>query len=332
MDFNIDTVMTSILLVVTLFLIIGVGYASRKYNILTKESVSSVSKFTLYVSLPALILYSSISKSFSYETTDILCLLLIASALYYVISIVVALVIPRLIGSKSDAIGVYRFILVFPSAIFFAYPIIQLLLGKDQIFFAAMFNLPYFLLTFSLGIWLMTSSLKKDAAEGAAAVKINPRLLLHPAFIATLVGLLLYLSSITVPQKPVIETLMYLGNMATPLALIVTGGYLFEVNFSSLFGNFRHYMIAVSRLLVLPVLVYAVLRCVLPLIAAPILVTPVLAIAVIIAGMPAAVQTVILASEYKARPETAAEIILVTTLLAAVTVPLLIATGLIPVG
>lgn len=56
----------------------------------------------------------------------------------------------------------------------------------------------------------------------------------------------------------------------------------------------------------------------------------ILAIAVIIAAMPAAVQTVIIAAEYKAYPEIAAEVILVTTLLATVTIPLLFIIGLIP--
>lgn len=50
-------------IVLTLLLIIGVGYAARRYNILSKDSVSSISKFVLFVSLPALILVSSTSKT-----------------------------------------------------------------------------------------------------------------------------------------------------------------------------------------------------------------------------------------------------------------------------
>jgi predicted permease len=254
---------------------------------------------------------------------EIVLLLLVASGLYYVISTVVALVVPRLIRSKSSEIGVYRFILVFPSAVFFAFPIIGMIFGTDGILYAAIFNLPYFLLTFSLGIWLMTSSLEK----GANSFKFDPKILLNFAFVSTLIGLLLYFTSIPIPQ-PFHDTLGLLGDMATPLALIATGGFLFEVDFSALFRNCRHYLIAAVRLFVLPLLVFTVLKFVLP----PDIpdMNMIFAIPVIIAGMPAAVQTVIIADKYGAYPEIAAEIILVTTLLATLTVPLLFVAGFIP--
>lgn len=307
--------------ILTLLLIIGIGYSCRRYNILTKDAIGGMSKFVLFVALPSLILISSTSQKFNYDQLNIIFLLLIATSLYYAISIIISFIVPRLIHSKQNEIGVYRFILVFPSAVFFAFPLIEMILGKSHIFYAAIFNLPYFLLTFSLGIWLMTSSSKSDKVS----IKFNPRFLLNFAFLATLIGLFLYFTSIPI-REPIYGTLNLLGNMATPLALIVTGGFLFEVEIFSLFKNIHHYLIAISRLIVLPLIVYAVLIFVLT------FVLPsdisdreiVLAIAVIIASMPAAVQTIIVAAEYKANPEIAAEVILITTILAAFTLPLIL--------
>ena len=320
-------------IVLTLLLIIGVGYAARRYNILSKDSVSSISKFVLFVSLPALILVSSTSQPFTPDSVNIIFLLLFSSAVYYMVSIVAALIIPRLIHSKPKEIGIYRFILVFPSAIFFAFPIIDMIFDQEGILYAAIFNLPYFLLTFSLGIWLMTSSLKKEATSA----KFDPRIFLNLAFLATLAGLLLYFTYTPIPE-PFRGTLSLLGKMSTPLALIATGGFLFEVNILALFKNSRHYLIAVARLVVLPLIVFVILDTALPLFDFEVLHVEllseaknmILAIAVIIAAMPAAVQTVIIAAEYKAYPEIAAEVILVTTLLATVTIPLLFIIGLIP--
>lgn len=320
-------------IVLTLLLIIGVGYAARKYNILSKDSVSSISKFVLFVALPALILVSSTSKPFTPDCVNIVFLLLFSSVVYYVVSIIVALIIPRLIRSKPNEIGIYRFILVFPSAVFFAFPIIEMIFNQEGILYAAIFNLPYFLLTFSLGIWLMTSSLKNEVTS----VKFDPRVFLNLAFLATLVGLLMYFTSTPIPE-PFHETLSLLGKMSTPLALIATGGFLFEVNILALFKNFRHYLIAVARLVVLPLFVFVTLDAALPLFHFEVFHVEllseaknvILAIAVIIAAMPAAVQTVIIAAQYKAYPEIAAEIILVTTLLATVTIPLLFIIGVIP--
>lgn len=315
---------TVIPIILTLLLIIGVGYFARRYNILSQESVQGISKFILYVSLPALILISSTSRKYNPSEIDLFCLLVVASAIYYIISIIISLSIPRLIRSKQSDTGIYRFILIFPSAVFFAFPLIELLFGKSGIFYAAIFNLPYFILTFSLGIWLMVSPLKNDVP-----VKLSPRrIFLNFAFLATLIGLLMYFTSTMIPQ-PLFNTLDLLGKVSTPLALIVSGAYLFEAEITSLLKNVRHYCIAITRLLLLPVLVFSVLRYVPAMMGFPSMPNVILAIAVIIASMPAAVQTVIIAAEYNANPKIASEIILVTTLLAAITIPIvLFITGL----
>lgn len=298
----------------TLLLIIVVGYLARKYNILSKESVLGISKFVLCIALPSLILVSSTSQKFSVDDINLIYLLVTSSIIYYILSIIISILTPYLIRSNPHEIGIHRFILVFPSAVFFAFPLVEIIFGKSGIFYAAIFNLPYFLLTFSLGIWLMTSSLKKQSTQKT----FNPRKLVNFAFLATILGLLLYFTSVAIPE-PFHGTLEFLGKMATPLALIATGGFLYEVKILSVFKNVHHYFISLFRLIILPLIVFAVLKFLISDIP-----DVVLAIAVIIASMPAAVQTVIIASEYKANPEVAAEIILITTILAAVTIPLIL--------
>jgi len=303
--------------VLTLLLIIGVGYLAKRYNILSQDSVQSISKFVLYVSLPALILVSSISQQYNPNEINLFYLLIAASVIYYLVSIIISFIFPRLICSKQSDIGIYQFILVFPSAVFFAFPLIEMLFGKPGIFYAAVFNLPYFILTFSLGIWLMVSPFKNDVP-----IKLSPRrIFLNFAFLATLIGLFMYFTSNTIPydiNQPYFKMLDLLGKMATPLALIVTGAYLFEVKIMSLLQNARHWCVAIARLVLLPLLVFVVLNCI------PCMPKTALAIAVIIASMPAAVQTVIIAAEYNANPKTASEIILMTTILAAITIPIIL--------
>ena len=309
--------MSLLLSVFTLLLIIVVGYGARKYNILSKDSVLGISKFVLCIALPSLILVSSTSQKFSIEDVNLIYLLVISSIIYYILSIIISLLAPYLICSTPEEIGIHRFILVFPSAVFFAFPLIEIIFGKSGIFYAAIFNLPYFLLTFSLGIWLMTSSLENQPVKKT----FDPRKLLNPAFLATILGLFLYFALVSIPE-PIHGTLEFLGKMATPLALITTGGFLYEVNLFSLFKNIHHYLVSLLRLIILPLIVFAALNFISDIF---VLDMPaiVLAIAVIIASMPAAVQTVIIASEYEANPEIAAEIILITTIFAAVTIPLI---------
>jgi malate permease and related proteins len=107
-----------------------------------------------------------------------------------------------------------------------------------------------------------------------------------------------------------------LSGVTTPLSLIVTGGFLASLNTRAIFTNIRQYFAAAIRLLAVPALTYLIFS---PLISDHLI----LGIVVVTAGMPAAVNTVMLAEEHQARPDIAAQGVFISTLLCVVTLPLL---------
>ena len=138
---------------------------------------------------------------------------------------------------------------------------------------------------------------------------------MNAAFISTFAGLALFLTSTTIPD-PINGSLALLDSVTTPLSLVVTGGFLAQLDLSKILGNVRQYCVAGIRLLILPVLVFVIFS---QFITDPLI----LGVIVVTAGMPAATNTVMLASEHRVHPDIAAQGVFITTLMSVFTLPLL---------
>lgn len=295
--------------ILILFLLIGVGFFCRRAGILTESSVSSLSKFLLHICIPAMIIYS-MQIPFTGELLQNAGLLIVAALGYYAVSLAVAWFAPVLLRAKHEEYGVFRFMLVFSNAMFMGFPVLSMIFGPEAIFYAAVFNIPFTILAYSVGIWLLTAH---GGGEGRPV--FQPKMLLNAAFLSTFVGLALFLTSSTIPD-PINGSLALLDSVTTPLSLVVTGGFLAQLDLSKIFGNVRQYFVAGIRLLILPGLMYVIFA---PFIANPLI----LGVVVVTAGMPAATNTVMLASEHRVHPDIAAQGVFITTLMSVFTLPLL---------
>ncbi len=295
--------------ILILFLLIGVGYFARMIKILNDASVSSLSKFLLHICIPAMVIFS-MQIPFTNEVLMKGEYLILAAFAYYGVAFLVAWFTPILMRAKKEEYGVFRFMLMFSNSMFMGFPILAMLYGQDAIFYAAIFNIPFTILTYLVGIWLMRAQ-EKDNGK----ISFDPKLLLNPAFLSTILGLIFFLTSFSIPD-PIYSSLELLNNVTTPLSLVVTGGFLAQLKFAAIFKNVRQYIVAAIRLLGMPALIYLIFS---QFIDDPLI----LGIIVVTAGMPAAVNTVLLAEEHKAHPDIAAQGICISTLLCLVTLPLL---------
>ncbi|MDP3488106.1 MAG: AEC family transporter, partial [Bacillota bacterium] len=113
------------------------------------------------------------------------------------------------------------------------------------------------------------------------------------------------------------QSIKMIGSLTTPLSMIIVGALLSSINAREIFSNWRVYAISTARLIIIPVLVWLSLR---------LLTDNVLLVGVptIIAAMPAAANTAILAQEYGASPRLASQVVFISTLLSVLTIPLLV--------
>ena len=113
------------------------------------------------------------------------------------------------------------------------------------------------------------------------------------------------------------DTIGMVGNITTPASLLVIGISIAKQPLRNMLGSAKLYLLTVLRLLVLPALLWAVLRL---FVTDPLL----LGVAVVIFGMPVATMVPMLAGEHHADETDAVRGVFLSTVLSVITIPLLV--------
>ena len=289
--------------ILTLFLLIAVGYLAYRTGVITRSGVTGLSSLLVNITLPCLIIESMQVPVTPDRVHEILVIFTIELVVYGV-SFAAAFLVPYLLSGSRFEAGVFRFMLIFSNLGFMGYPVCQALFGQESLFYVTLINIPFGLLVFTVGVFL----LRPDLAQ-------NPDLkrILSPGLVSSLLGLLLFFAGVTIPS-PLSDSISLLGSVTTPLAMIVIGALLAPLPFCSMFGDFRIWVISAFRLGIIPLVVLVLLR---PFVSDPLL----LSVPVLLAAMPIAANTVLLAEEYGVNAEIASKGVFISTILSLATIP-----------
>jgi predicted permease len=291
--------------VLTLFVLILVGWGVRRIGFFTDEVTMGVSRFLVNIALPALVI-DSMQIPFDPALAREGAALALAAGAYFAGAILFALVFPRLIRARPDERAVFSFLVIFANTGFMGYPVVNAIWGEQAVFLAAIYNLLFSLLLFTVGVLILTGS-------KAGWRSVSPRALLSPGIVSVAVGLALFFFSVDLPEV-VGGPLAMLGALTTPLSMIVIGALLARLEPRTIFGNPRVYLYAGVRLLLLPLATLVLLR---PFVADPL----VLGVCVVLAAMPGATNAALFAEEYGVNPELASQSVFITTLFCIATIP-----------
>jgi malate permease and related proteins len=188
------------------------------------------------------------------------------------------------------------------------FPVVEAILGKEAIFAASIANIPFQLLAFSVGPYLLAKS-------AGHSVKLGPASFITPAALASILGFALFFFGIILPS-PLGHALSILGDTTTPLSMILIGSIVSRMDFRSAVASPRLYATSIFRLILFPLCLFFLLRT---LGLGGLLVS----LPVILAAMPVAANSAILAEAYGGDSSTASSLVLVSTLFSMLTIPIL---------
>lgn len=312
MSVDISVVFTSL---AGLFMIMGVGALAVKLKIIPSSITPHLSNVLIKITLPCTVFYSLISKDYdpSFLSDSLLCIVLcpIVLACGAVLSLFLA---KHVFHVSPDGQGVWSMACTFCNNGFIGYPIVQSLFGTDGLALAVMYGLGINVLTYSLGIWLV----RRDAKDkGNKAMKTGLRtMLFNNINIGLALGMIFYFGQIPLPsiiELPIVQ----LNNMTTPLSMFTTGAIMASSTIGDLFKDKDVYTAALVRLIIYPVILLTILKHMPisnPLIYYMISVTMM---------MPSPAITTILSEMYHGNKNLASKIVLATSILCMVTIPLL---------
>lgn len=284
-----------------------VGYAACKANIIDELGTRYLTGLVLNVTLPFLTFHSFLNGNLDMGNWDVIRILLI-STLTFLLMIGAAYILAPLLHCPIKKQYMYRFMMVFGNVGFMGFPVTVAVFGQDKLIYAIIFNMMFNLLANSLGLlWVSASGNKK--------VALNWRLFWNMPLISSVVAMILFFCHVVLP-----ETLLLLcepiGNMTTPLAMLMIGAAIGQMPLTSLFKEVRVYPFTVMKLVVLPLFIWAVYRHL------PFVPTDVANVMIVLAGTPVATNATMLSIRYDGDKELAATGIFFTTLLCVITIPI----------
>lgn len=286
-----------------LVLIMLLGYLCARIGITGPEFNQRVTPLMVKVLLPATILNSVLSVP-DFSGRELLDYILVMTVMV-ALQMLPAWFLPRLMRTRSEDVGATRLVTAFGNVGFVGLPVVAAIFGDEMVFFASLCNIPFNLALYSCS----AAQLSPDGG------RVRWQDVLNAPVIATLLSVVLLLSRVHVPGV-LADTISSVSGVTIPLSMLVIGTSLGGISVRSVLTDWRVYVVSAVRLLVCPLLTWLVLR--------PFAAGALLGISVLMAACPSAMLVTALCLQYGRSDAFASKCIFLSTILSAVTIPLLI--------
>ncbi|MCH5343168.1 MAG: AEC family transporter [Acetatifactor sp.] len=284
-----------------MFLIMSIGLLFRKKNWISGEGKKNLTDLVIYLILPCNIVKSFMIE-FDENTLQNFGVVFLVSVLIQVVCAVFAkLFYDRMMPEHRK---VLQYATVASNAGFLGNPVAEGVFGSMGLALASVYLIPQRIIMWSAGVSYFT--------EGTDRKSVFKRVITHPCIIAVAVGLIFMLTQVKLPSF-LDSALKDIGNCNTAMSMLVIGTILADVKPKDMLER-SIFLFSGLRLLLIPLLVYG--GCVLLHIDS--LVT---GVSVLLAAMPAASTTAILAAKYEGDAAYASKCVVTTTVLSLLTTP-----------
>lgn len=227
---------------VSMFLLILVGAGCFKLHLLSKETVSQISGLVLKIINPVVI-FMAYQREFQPELVKNLGWTFLFSLIAYGIAMAVSYLCIR--NKEGRETVIERFSCIYSNCGFMGIPLVKSMFDYEGVFYLTAFLTVFNALVWSHGVMQMS---------GERSLKSLRKVLRSPAIIAILLGMLFFFIQIPLPDV-LSETLDSLGNLNTPLAMIVAGATIIQTDLFKTFRKPRIFYISFIKLILIPVLI-----------------------------------------------------------------------------
>jgi hypothetical protein len=305
--------MLSILAIIApVFALVASGYIARRIGVIGLAAVSELNRFVVYLALPALLFdVMAHARPSDLAQPGFIAAFGIACGVVFYGTVGVSLIAGRRLASASidGLLGSYA------NTAYMGFPVLLMLFGPESLVPVTIASVLTVCVLFASAIVLIEIGSQSERHPLRLAGKVGGSLVRNPLLIAPVLGALYGATGLGLPAAA--ETfLKLLGGAASPLALVVIGLFLAEPRAVAAGDARASVLFATMKLIVHPALTWGL---------ATLLAVPPrhAAMAVLLAAMPTGTGPFMLAEFYKLPAVVTSAAILVSTLGALVTLPLL---------
>lgn len=286
--------------VVTLFLLMGVGFALEKLGRLDRVGTGQMSSLLMYVVTPCVVVDALQVRCDAALLRTLGLGALAVTGCYVAYGLVSVLLFRR---SDADSRAPLRFGAIYGNVGFMGLPLVRSVLGEEATIFAVVSLALFNIATWTHGAFLM---------GGRKALSVK-KALLNPGVVGVAVGLPLLLTGLRLPG-PLGSAVGYLADLNTPIAMVVIGAQMARADFAATFRDRQLWAASGVKLLLIPALTALLLL--------PLGLDPTFnAATIILAGAPTAGITAMFGESFRRSPERCAQLVALSTLLSILALP-----------
>lgn len=286
-----------------------IGIFAVKLHFLDRNKLGVLSGCITKILLPLLIFTNTINGTTREQFLSSSVIILLAAVLYLVLYAVAA-VLAKLLRIDCKHESLYRACTMFGNCGFMGIPIITALYPEQGGLYIAMYTV-----IDQLALWTVGTDLTAPA-DNTKKLSTSQRFrkMINPATVAILAGVFVVLTGIRLPSI-IVTALSKTGAAASPLAMVYLGGVFCYIKIIDYLKLKEVYATIIVKMLLLPVLVYAVLSHI-PAVDQNVAVT-----IGILCALPTMSSVAMMAESQHSDSDYATGFIFVTTLLSIVTLP-----------
>ena len=316
--------------ILSLLVLVGAGVVLVKTKLLKKEDSVALSKISVFLLSPCVIV-----SSFSMKVDGKAGQSLLLCFFYAILANFLFLFLGTLLRKPLHLSPVEEMSMEYTNCGNFVLPIVASVLGEEYLLYVSAYITVYNLLVWTHGIHLFQGKARQHKEEqckenqsekeqSRGGQKQNPflKILFNPNILAILFGVFLFFTKISL-LAPISLAISDLGKMIGPISMLITGIVLGSMSFKKILSYRRIYMVTAFRLLFFP-FIYLLLISVLSRIDG-FLDNPVLFLVTFLSAMaPAAANVSQFAILYGKEEEYASCINIFTTLCTIISMPILV--------
>ena len=231
--------------IIQLFLMIFMGFLIVKAKLLNSEDSKILSIIVLYLIIPCVII-NAFQVDYTPQTVKGLLIALAGSVMTQVILLIIVSILGKVFHlNEVEVASIY-----YSNSGNLIVPIVMFILGKEWVLYGCVF------MSVQL-VFIWTHCKKIISRESTYDWR---KIVLNINMISIAIGIVLFLTRIHLPAI-INNTLSAVGSMIGPASMIVTGMLFAGMDFKQIFANKRVYFVSFFRLIIVPVIALFLIKC-----------------------------------------------------------------------
>ena len=230
--------------IIQLFLMIFMGFLIVKAKLLNSEDSKILSIIVLYLIIPCVII-NAFQVDYTPQTVKGLLIALAGSVMTQVILLIVVSILGKVFHlNEVEVASIY-----YSNSGNLIVPIVMFILGKEWVLYGCVF------MSVQL-VFIWTHCKKIISRESTYDWR---KIVLNINMISIAIGIVLFLTRIHLPED-INSTLSAVGGMIGPASMIVTGMLFAGMDFKQIFASKRVYFVTFLRLIVVPAIALVLIK------------------------------------------------------------------------